>query len=98
MGLLDVLNGIQNGPRGQRGTTSRGGGGMSPMAMAILGLLAFKAVKSFTGSQPSARPASPGAVPGGGTSTPLPGSSGGLRDLLKAVSAVCSQAALPAAS
>ena len=74
MGLLDVLNGMQNGPRGQRGPTSSGGGGMSPMTMAILGLLAFKAVKSFTGSQPSARPASPGAVPGGGTSNAaLPG-------------------------
>ena len=83
MGLLDVLNGMQNGPRGQRGTTSSGGGGMSPMTMAILGLLAFKAVKSFTGSQPSARPASPGAVPGGGTSNALPGSGGGLGDLLK---------------
>src|SRR5580704_6093008 len=83
MGLLDVLNGMQNGPRGQRGPTSSGGGGMSPMTMAILGLLAFKAVKSFTGSQPSARPASPGAVPEGGTTNAaLPGS-GGLGDLLK---------------
>jgi hypothetical protein len=43
MGLLDVLNGMQNGPRGQRGPASSGGGGMSPMTMAILGLLAFKA-------------------------------------------------------
>ena len=82
MGLLDVLNGMQNGPRGQRGTTSSGGGGMSPMTMAILGLLAFKAVKSFSASQPSARPASPGAVPAGGTSSALP-SNGGLGELLK---------------
>ena len=83
MGLIDALNGMQNGPRGQRGPTSSGGGGMSPMTMAILGLLAFKAVKSFTGSQPSARPASPGAVPGGGTTNAaLPGG-GGLGDLLK---------------
>ena len=72
MGLLDVLNGMQNGPRGQRGPSQQRGGGMSPMTMAILGLLAFKAVKSFTGSQPSARPASPGAVPGGGTSKRTP--------------------------
>jgi uncharacterized protein YidB (DUF937 family) len=83
MGLLDVLNGMQNGPRGQRGPASSGGGGMPPMTMAILGLLAFKAVKSFTASQPSARPPSPGAVPGGGTTNAaLPGS-GGLGDLLK---------------
>ena len=82
MGLMDVLNGMQNGPRGQRGP-SNSGGGMSPMTMAILGLLAFKAVKSFTGSQQPAHPASPGTVPGGGnTNSALPGG-GGLGDLLK---------------
>ena len=46
MGLLDVFNGMQNGPRGNRGL---GGGGMSPITMALLGLLAYKAVKSFRG-------------------------------------------------
>jgi hypothetical protein len=55
MGLLDVLNGMQNGPRGQR-EPSGSGGGMSPITMAILGLLAYKAVKSFSGGQPTARP------------------------------------------
>jgi uncharacterized protein YidB (DUF937 family) len=60
MGLIDVLNGMQNGPHGPRGSsTGSGGGGMSPLTMAILGLLAYKAVKSFT-NQPSAAPASPG--------------------------------------
>jgi uncharacterized protein YidB (DUF937 family) len=83
MGLLDVLNGMQNGPRGQR-TPGASSGGMSPITMAILGLLAFKAVKSFTGGQPSANPASPGVLPGGGASNAgLPGTSGGLGDLLK---------------
>ena len=82
MGLMDVLDGIQNGPRGQRGP-SNSSGGMSPMTMTILGLLAFKAVKTFTGGQPPARPASPGAMPGGGTTnSALPGG-GGLGDLLK---------------
>ena len=52
MGLLDVFNGMQNGPRGNRGL---GGGGMSPITMALLGLLAYKAVKSFRGD-----PAQPG--------------------------------------
>src|SRR6185503_12061365 len=42
MGLLDVLNGMQNGPRGER---QPGSGGMSPITMALLGLLAYKAVK-----------------------------------------------------
>ena len=83
MGLLDVFNGMQNGPRGQRNPTSSSGG-MSPIAMAILGLIAFKAVKSFTGSQPSAHPASPGALPGSGTTNAtFPGNVGGLGDLLK---------------
>jgi uncharacterized protein YidB (DUF937 family) len=84
MGLLDVLNGMQNGPHGQRSPSSSGSGGMSPIAMAILGLLAFKAVKSFTGGQPSTQPARPGAMPAGGTANAgLPGTDGGLGDLLK---------------
>src|SRR4051794_14368417 len=45
MGLMDILNGMQNGPRGQQAPASRGGGGMSPTTMALLGLLAYKALK-----------------------------------------------------
>ena len=58
MGLLDVLNGMQNGPRGPStpSAQSDSGGGMSPMTMAILALLAWKAVKHFGGSQPGAAP------------------------------------------
>ena len=37
MGLLDVLNGMQNGPHGQTDPNAKGG--MSPMTMAILALL-----------------------------------------------------------
>ena len=84
MGLLDVLNGMQNGPRGQRapGTAS---GGMSPMTMALLGLIAYKAIKSFTGNQPNVASAKPGALPGTTTTgTQSTGSAGGgLGDLLK---------------
>ncbi len=69
MGLLDVLNGMQNGPRG----ASAGRGGMSPITMALLGLLAYKAVKGFSGS--SATPASTPAAPGSG---PFAGGLGGL--------------------
>ena len=47
MGLLDVLNGMQNGPRGEK---TPGSGGMSPITMAILGLLAYKAIKNLGGS------------------------------------------------
>jgi uncharacterized protein YidB (DUF937 family) len=89
MGLVDVLNGMQNGPRGQRTPGSgSSGGGMSPMTMALLGLLAFKAIKSFTGGQPNAAPTRPGAQPGGTTATPASSpasgsSTGGLGDLLK---------------
>lgn len=70
MGLLDVLNGMQNGPRGQR-EPNTASGGMSPITMAILGLLAYKAVKHFT-NQPGAAPstsnqsAGPAAAPGQG--------------------------------
>ena len=90
MGLLDALNGMQNGPRGQRdpnANPSGGSGGMSPITMAILGLLAYKAVKGLAGSQPSAAPSSPAntRVPPGGKTINInaPESSGGLSDLMK---------------
>ena len=78
MGLLDVLNGMQNGPRGPSNPNAQSSG-MSPMTMAILGLLAWKAVKHLTASQPGAAPApSPaGGAPSGG------GLGGGLGDILK---------------
>jgi uncharacterized protein YidB (DUF937 family) len=86
MGLLDILNGMQNGPRGrpQPGSGSgSGSGGMSPLTMALLGLLAYKALKHFGGSQ-SATPAGTGrppSLPPGGTVTAgQPG--GGLGDVL----------------
>ena len=97
MGLLDVLNGMQNGPRGAPAPSTGGSGGMSPITMAILGLLAYKAIKGF--SQGSAAPAAPagGAVAGGGLGNILTGGlgsvlaggaagsvlSGGLGDLVR---------------
>ncbi len=87
MGLLDVLNGMQNGPRGPStpSAPSDGKGGMSPMTMAILALLAWKAVKHFGGSQPGAAPSAPSAPPRlpGNVTASLPGGGGGLSDVLK---------------
>jgi len=79
MGLMDILNGMQNGPRGQRQPTPPGqGGGMSPIMMALLGLLAYKAVKGMTGSgTPAGTP--PSSLPPG-TRTAEGG--GGLGDIL----------------
>jgi hypothetical protein len=80
MGLLDVLNGMTQGPRGPS-TPSQSGGGMSPLTMAILGLLAWKAVKHLTASQPgAAAPAQvpPPPPPGGGSM-----GGGGIGDVLK---------------
>jgi uncharacterized protein YidB (DUF937 family) len=82
MGLMDVLNGMQNGPRGAPNPGSGPSGkGMSPITMAVLGLLAYKAIKSFTAT-PSASPATPG------TSTPAPSgqptnTGGNIGDILK---------------
>ena len=78
MGLLDVLNGMQNGPRGPSDPKAQSSG-MSPMTMAILGLLAWKAVKHLiAGSdQPSATPAAPAPSPAGSSA------GGGLGDILK---------------
>src|SRR4029077_5177454 len=86
MGLIDVLNGMQNGPHGQRdpSATSSSSGGMSPITMAILGLLAYKAVKGFAGNQPSTAPANTRIPPGPSpTSAGQSASGGGLGDLLK---------------
>ena len=57
---------------------------MSPIMMAVLGLVAYKALKSFTGQPGAGRaapsaPGAPGLQPDGNTSA----GSGGLGDLLK---------------
>ena len=71
MGLMDILTGMQNGPRGATGRQASGsGGGMSPITMALLGLLAYKAIKSFGGtSSASAATTNPAsdAIPSGGS-------------------------------
>jgi uncharacterized protein YidB (DUF937 family) len=54
---------------------------MSPMTMAILGLLAYKTFKSFT-SLPTAAPAAPG-TPGTPGTPSAPGRGGGISDILK---------------
>jgi uncharacterized protein YidB (DUF937 family) len=53
MGLLDVLNGMQNGPRGQPQPSAPGSGGMSKTTMACLAFLAYKAFKGFNQPQPA---------------------------------------------
>ena len=78
MGLLDVLNGMQQGPRGPSNPNAQSSGGMSPMTVAILALLAYKVVKHFGGSQPGATPA-PAPSPGNVNA----GAGGGLGDLLR---------------
>jgi len=86
MGLLDVLNGMQNGPRGPSTPSSQSSssGGISPMTMALLGLLAWKAFKHLSGNQTGSAPQpSPAPTP---THLPPPvnaGAGGGLGDLLK---------------
>ena len=83
MGLRDILTGMQNGPRGQpQPSSGSSGGGMSPIVIALLGLLAYKALKgrsahpASTGGQgqPARVPPAGGAAPGNG--------GGGLADVL----------------
>jgi uncharacterized protein YidB (DUF937 family) len=77
MGLLDVLNGMQDGPRGQRAPAPAGrSGGMSPATMAVMGLLAHKAMKHLGGGQPSPAPTGPGSASASGSH------GGSLSDLL----------------
>ena len=82
MGLLDILNGMQNGPRGRATGESADKSGMSPITMAILALLAYKAMKHMTGGSQQAPAGGPGkldqaSLPGGG--------GGGLGDILGSV-------------
>ena len=83
MGLRDILTGMQNGPRGQRPPTSGGsGGGMSPIVLALLGLLAYKALKGRGGQ--TANPGGAGQttrLPPGGQAQPG-NAGGGLGDIL----------------
>ena len=79
MGLLDVLSGMSNAQSGQSGPASSGGG-MSPITKAIIGVLAYQAIKAFTANQANAgtnTDKSPGAT-GGGLDDLLKGGLGGL--------------------
>jgi uncharacterized protein YidB (DUF937 family) len=81
MGLLDILNGMQNGPRGQTDPNAKGG--MSPITMAILALLAYKGYKHISGGQQA--PAAPGSqhLPDRNSMDANAGASGGgLGDIL----------------
>ena len=90
MGLLDILNGMQNGPKGQRQAppptqpgsraSSGSGGGLSPVMKALLGLVAYNAVKG-RGGQPAA-PSQSAPIPPGGTVTAGKPGGGGLDDIL----------------
>jgi len=78
MGLLDVLNGMRNGPGGQRSASSSGG--MSPITMAILALLAYKGIKHLSGTQQPAPDGTSPRLPGNNSTTATQG--GGLGDIL----------------
>ncbi|MBB1093645.1 YidB family protein [Rhodopseudomonas pseudopalustris] len=90
MGLLDILNGMQNGPRGPADPNDKSGG-MSKFTMAILALLAYKAYKHVTApdapasvghGRPTSVPQSPNTMPSRNTiNAGMPG--GGLSDMLK---------------
>jgi uncharacterized protein YidB (DUF937 family) len=75
MGFLDVLNGMANGPSGQTDPNSKGG--MSPITMAILALLAYKGYKHVTGGQGQPTTNAPQSAPSNTIS-----SRGGLGDIL----------------
>ena len=84
MGLLDVLTGMRNGPGGQP-SQSTSSGGMSPITMAILALLAYKGIKHLGGSnQQQPVPAgNPQRLPGTNPmNTNVQNGGGGLGDLL----------------
>ena len=88
MGLLDILNGMQNGPKANakphlqrnRSRAVASGGGLSPVMKGLLGLVAYNAVKG-RGGQPAAPGQSAPMLPGGTVTAGKPGG-GGLDDIL----------------
>jgi uncharacterized protein YidB (DUF937 family) len=84
MGLLDVLNGMQNGPRGEPQPTAPGSGGMSKTTMALLAFLAYKAYKSLSNSQP-AQAGVPSRNPGAQAGAPSSAEPGGLAGVLRTI-------------
>jgi hypothetical protein len=82
MGLQDILTGMMHGPRGQPQPRSSSGGGMSPIMMALLGLLAYKAFKGRSGQAvPSGGMGQSGRLPPAGNMT-AGNSAGGPGDIL----------------
>ena len=84
MGLLDVLNGMQNGPRGQPQPAAPGSGGMSKTTMALLAFLAYKAYKGLNQPQP-AQAGVPSPYPGGQGREPQGAEAGGLAGVLRTI-------------
>lgn len=95
MGLRDIFIGMMNGPRGRRQpTTSSSSGGMSPIMIALLGLLAYKAMKG-SGAQAAPPPVVPNSAgglsdilggllgSGGRSAPPPPAPSGNLADMIR---------------
>jgi hypothetical protein len=60
MGLRDIIQGMKNGPRGQRQPGISGRGGMSRIMMALLALVTYK---TFKGSGGQASPTDSGNPP-----------------------------------
>jgi uncharacterized protein YidB (DUF937 family) len=84
MGLLDVLNGMQNGPRGQPQPAAPGSGGMSKTTMALLAFLAYKAYKGLNQPQP-AQAGVPAPYPVGQGREPQGAEAGGLAGVLRTI-------------
>src|SRR4030095_7847886 len=84
MGLLDVLNGMQNGPRGQPRPAAPGSGGMTKTTMALLAFLAYKAYKSFNQQQP-AQTGGRSPYPDGERREPAGAEAGGLAGILRTI-------------
>src|SRR3954462_4367639 len=76
MGLMDIINEMQGGPNNQAQPGHSGNGGMSPMTIALVGLLVQKALKSFSGNA-AAEGATQGQTQGAGANN-----GGGLGDIL----------------
>ena len=83
MGLMDVLNGMQNGPRGQRAPSNGTSGGGVVARRNGNPRPARLSKRSIPAVRPSANPASPGTLPTGGATNAGVSGGGGISDLLK---------------
>ena len=85
MGLIDILNGMAQGPHGTSQPNESAKGGMSKTGMAVLAFLAYKAYKNWTAQQAPAQTPASGRYPVDNRDERSVPRGGGIADILRTI-------------